>query len=128
LARLTQIDYDREMAFVCERPDAGKDDGLLGVVRLAADPDRMQAEYAIALRFDAKGIGLGRRLMVRILDYAKSRQIGEIYGEILRENHKMVELCNSLGFTVKSVPDQLDMVHASLKLADWGERAEAAAQ
>ncbi|MFN7193903.1 MAG: GNAT family N-acetyltransferase [Rhodospirillales bacterium] len=126
LARLTQIDYDREMAFVCERGD--DPEGLLGVVRLAADPDRARAEYAIALRSDLKGLGLGRRLMIRILDYAKARGVGEVYGEILRENHNMVELCRVLGFDIKAVPDELDMVHASIALAAWGERAEAAAQ
>jgi acetyltransferase len=126
LARLTQIDYDREMAFVCERRDDPQ--GLLGVVRLAADPDRARAEYAIALRSELKGLGLGRRLMIRILDYAKARGVGEVYGEILRENHNMVELCRVLGFEIKAVPDELDMVHASIALAAWGERAEAAAQ
>jgi acetyltransferase len=114
------------MAFVCERRDDPQ--GLLGVVRLAADPDRARAEYAIALRSELKGLGLGRRLMIRILDYAKARGVGEVYGEILRENHNMVELCRVLGFEIKAVPDELDMVHASIALAAWGERAEAAAQ
>ena len=45
LARLTQIDYDREMAFVCERGD--DPEGLLGVVRLAADPDRAAADAEV---------------------------------------------------------------------------------
>jgi acetyltransferase len=66
--------------------------------------------------------------MIRILDYAKARGVGEVYGEILRENHNMVELCRVLGFEIKAVPDELDMVHASIALAAWGERAEAAAQ
>ncbi len=117
LARLTQIDYDREMAFVCESALLGV--GLLGVVRIAADPDRARAEYAIALRSDLKGIGLGRRLMIRILDYAKARGVGEVFGEIMRENHKMIDLCRSLGFRIAASPEAPELVHASLIPADW---------
>ncbi len=121
--RLTQIDYDREMAFVCESALLGV--GLLGVVRIAADPDRARAEYAIALRSDLKGIGLGRRLMIRILDYAKARGVGEVFGEIMRENHKMIDLCRSLGFRIAASPEAPELVHASLIPADWAGGAGA---
>ncbi len=124
LARLTQIDYDREMAFVCESMMMGV--GLLGVVRIAADPDHARAEYAIALRSDLKGIGLGRRLMVRILDYARSRGVGEVFGEVLRENRNMIDLCRGLGFRIEASPEAPELVHASLALADW-QGPEAAA-
>jgi len=117
LARLTQIDYDREMAFVCESVFMGI--GLLGVVRLVADPDRARAEYAITLRSDLKGLGLGRRLMVRILDYAKARGIGEVFGDVLRENHKMLDLCRALGFAIVASPESPELVHAVLRPADW---------
>ncbi|MBI3507480.1 MAG: bifunctional acetate--CoA ligase family protein/GNAT family N-acetyltransferase [Proteobacteria bacterium] len=117
LARLTQIDYDREMAFVCESALLGM--GLLGVVRIVADPDRARAEYAIALRSDLKGIGLGRRLMVRILDYAKARGVGEVFGDVLRENHKMLDLCRALGFAIRSSAESPELVHAVLGLAAW---------
>jgi acetyltransferase len=126
LARLTQIDYDREMAFVCESPILGV--GLLGVVRIVADPDRLRAEYAIALRSDLKGIGLGRRLMVRILDYCRARGVGEIFGEVMRENHKMLELCRALGFTISAAPDAPELVHAHRTTADWPGGAKLAAE
>lgn len=121
LARLTQIDYDREMGLVCEGPD-----GIWGTVRLAADPDRGRAEYAIALRSDLKGLGIGLFLMRKILDYAKARGIGVVYGEILRENRPMLEVCKNLGFAVKADPDATDVVHAEIALADWPEIATAA--
>jgi acetyltransferase len=114
------------MAFVCESAVMGV--GLLGVVRIAADPDRAKAEYAIALRSDLKGIGLGRRLMVRILDYAKARGVGEVFGEVLRENLAMTELCRGLGFRLAASPEAPELVHASLALADWkGPEAAAGA-
>jgi acetyltransferase len=121
LARLTQIDYDREMAFVCESLFMGI--GLLGVVRLAADPDRARAEFAVALRSELKGIGLGRRLMVRILDYAKARGIGEVYGEVMRENRNMIELCRALGFKLAASPEAPELYHVSLRPADWPQAA-----
>jgi acetyltransferase len=121
LDRLTQIDYDREMALVCESAD-----GLLGVVRLAADPDRARAEYAIALRSDQKGHGLGIYLMRRILDYAKEAGIGALFGEILRENRPMLEVCRALGFALRPEPDMPDIVRAEIALADWPGLAQAA--
>jgi acetyltransferase len=121
LARLTQIDYDREMGLVCEGPD-----GIWGTVRLAADPDRGRAEYAIALRSDLKGMGIGLFLMRKILDYAKARGIGVVYGEILRENRPMLEVCKNLGFAVKADADAPDVIHAEIALADWPEIAAAA--
>jgi acetyltransferase len=121
LARLTQIDYDREMAFVCEGQD-----GLWGVVRLAADPDRGRAEYAIALRSDRKGQGIGLTLMRKILDYGKARGVGRVFGEVLRENRPMLEVCKILGFTVKADPDSTDLVHAEIDLADWAGNDAAA--
>jgi acetyltransferase len=114
LDRLTQIDYDREMALVCEG-----DDGFLGVVRLAADPDRARAEYAIALRSDQKGHGLGLYLMRRILDYAKNVGIGVVFGEILRENRPMLEICRALGFVLHPEPDMPEILCAEIALADW---------
>ena len=117
LARFTQIDYDREMAFVCESVFMGI--GLLGVVRLVADPDRARAEYAITLRSDLKGLGLGWRLMVRILDYAKARGVGEVFGDVLRENHKMLDMCRALGFAIEASSESPELVHAILRPADW---------
>jgi acetyltransferase len=97
--------------------------GLLGVVRLAADPDRARAEFAVALRSELKGIGLGRRLMVRILDYAKARGIGEVYGEVMRENRNMIELCRALGFKLAASPEAPELYHVSLRPADWPQAA-----
>ena len=73
LARLTQIDYDREMAFVaiCER-DPGRSE-TLGVVRAIADPDNVTAEFAIIVRSDLKGKGLGPILVKKVVDYCRSR-------------------------------------------------------
>ena len=102
IARLTQIDYDREMALVAT--DRGPD--IVGVARIVADPDNEQAEYAVMVRSDLKGQGLGYQLMTDILDYARSRGIKRVYGDVLRENRTMLAMADDLGF--KIVPDMHD--------------------
>ena len=92
-ARLTQIDYDREMAFLLLD---GKE--LLGVGRLAADPGFEQAEFALVVASDQQGHGYGTLLLSHVLHYAKARGVKRVVGHVLRENHKMLELTKRLGF------------------------------
>ena len=113
-ARLSQIDYEREMALVAESPDG---EGLIGVARIAADPDRRTAEYAIALRSDWKGRGLGYLLLTRIVALAKERGIGAVYGDVLQENDAMLRMCRELGFRVEAHPDDVSMVRVVKNLA-----------
>jgi acetyltransferase len=96
LARLTQIDYDREMAFVL----LDRSGDILGVSRLVADPDNVKAEFAVSVRSDLKGRGLGRLLMQRLIDYARTRGIGEIYGDVLEDNVMMLALAREMGCKV----------------------------
>lgn len=111
-ARLTQIDYDREMALVALDP-GGQD--ILGVVRLISDPDNEAAEFALMVRSDTQGVGLGHCLMQSILDYARQRGVGEVFGEVLLENKAMLQLVEKLGFQLRkwdedsSVKVQLDL-------------------
>ena len=72
-ARFTQIDYDREMALILTEPGIAGTTDIYGVVRIIADPDNERAEYAIIVRHDMTGMGLGVLLMRRILDYARQR-------------------------------------------------------
>lgn len=84
-ARFTQIDYDREMALVLTEQGIAGQTAIYGVVRISADPDNICAEYAIVVRGDMTGLGLGILLMRRIIDYSRSRGIGAIYGDVLTE-------------------------------------------
>ena len=99
-ARLTQIDYDREMALLAQHHNIA-----LGIAHFFADPDRQCAEYAIAVRSDWKGRGVGYLLMTRLIDIARQCGIGELVGEVLRENGPMLEMCRTLGFVIASDPD-----------------------
>ena len=114
-ARLTQIDYDREMAFVLAAPLEGGIEELYGVGRLSADPDNARAEFAVIVRTDVAGKGLGTLLMGRILAHARRRGIGEVYGEVLAENTNMLELCRRLGFSISASPDSSAVMHVSVR-------------
>ena len=116
-ARLTQIDYDREMGLVAVGPDPETGETIMyGVVRITADPDNLRAEYAVMVRSDMKGQGLGYQLMNKILDYARSRGIKEVYGEVLRENTSMLGMCRALGFIRKENLDEPGVVEVRIEL------------
>ncbi len=116
LARLTQVDYDREMAFLLERGDASTTPEVLGVVRLAADPDNVRAEFAVTVRSDLKGRGVGTLLMRRLIEYARSRRIQEIFGLVLKENAAMLALCRDLGLTLAAADERPPALLATLRL------------
>lgn len=100
LARLTQIDYDREMAFIAVTKPAQGASETLGVVRAISDPDNTSAEFAIIVRSDLKGQGLGRILMKKLIAYCRSRGTHEIIGEALVHNKRVLDLVAEFGFEV----------------------------
>lgn len=115
-ARLTQIDYDREMALVLAgRNPSGKPE-LYGSVRVMADPDNEDAEFAILLRGDMIGMGLGPMLMRRIIDYARRRGIRRLHGDVLDDNRPMLQVCKALGFKQKRDLDDPGVVRVGLEL------------
>lgn len=124
LARLTQIDYGREIAFAALSPSR---DEMLGVVRFFADPDYRQAEYAVMVRSDLKGKGLGWLLMQHLIAYARAEKLQTLYGTVMQENTTMLKMCRELGFKVERDPEDttcyrvtLDLSADSLKTMDHG--------
>ncbi|MCP4144995.1 MAG: bifunctional acetate--CoA ligase family protein/GNAT family N-acetyltransferase [bacterium] len=115
-ARFTQIDYDREMAFVLTDPEVAGKASIYGVVRIIADANNETAEYAVIVSHEMTGMGLGILLMRRIIDYARSRGIGEIYGDVLAENRTMLKLCKVFGFTERLDLEDYSIKKVSLKL------------
>jgi len=116
-ARLTQLDYEREMAFIVTEPNSIPGKGKIwGVVRCNADPDMEKAEYSILVDRTVTGLGLGPMLMRYIIDYARSCGIKELYGEVLRENEPMLRLNRALGFKIHATPDDPGVLHVTLPL------------
>jgi len=113
IARLTQLDYARAMAFV------GFDEAtrqMAGVVRIHSDSIYETGEYAILLRSDVKGRGLGWELMRLLIEYAKSEGLKTISGDVLKENTIMLEMCRHLGFEVKADPVEHGICNVKLEL------------
>jgi acetyltransferase len=113
LKRLTQLDYDRDIAFVALAEDSGK---LAGVGRLSCDPDRTRGEYALLVRTDLQGYGIGWQLLQQILAYAKAEKIGRIEGMVLEENKAVLKMCSEFGFTVTRHPDEPGVMLVALDL------------
>jgi acetyltransferase len=105
LARFTQIDYDREMAFIATRTGPDGHPETLGVGRVVADPDNMSAEFAVTVRSDLKGKGLGIMLMHKLIAYCRARGTREIVGEALPQNAPVIGLVKKLGFIVGPVDE-----------------------
>jgi acetyltransferase len=112
IARLTQLDYARAMAFIA----FDENNEMVGVVRLHSDSIYESGEYAILLRSDLKGRGLGWALMQLIIDYARSEGLKTISGDVLQENTVMLEMCRQLGFEVKPDPTEPDICDVRIKL------------
>ncbi|MDN3277232.1 bifunctional acetate--CoA ligase family protein/GNAT family N-acetyltransferase [Frankia sp. RB7] len=112
IARLTQLDYARAMAFIA----FDENNEMVGVVRLHSDSVYESGEYAILLRSDLKGRGLGWALMQLIIDYARSEGLKTISGDVLKENVTMLEMCRQLGFEIKADPTEPDICDVRLKL------------
>ena len=111
LARMTQIDYAREMAFVALDATGSS---LLGVSRFMADPDFERGEYAVLVRSDLKGRGIGWALMRQLIDYAKAASLSEIFGHVLRENTSMIDMCRELGFRIETDPEDATLLLVTL--------------
>jgi len=94
-ARLSQIDYDREMALIaCPQTDSAE---VLALAHFHADPDNIGAEFAIAVSSDQQGHGIGYALLKYLLDVARQRGLTYIWGDVLADNARMLHLARSLG-------------------------------
>ena len=118
IARLTQLDYARAMAFVAF--DEGSKE-LVGVVRLHSDSIYESGEYAILLRSELKGRGLGWALMQLIIEYAKSEGLKRLSGQVLQENSVMLNMCRELGFDIKSDAADLTLCDVTLEFGGSGD-------
>jgi acetyltransferase len=118
LARLTQLDYARAIAFVAFDQETGE---MMGAVRLHADANHETGEYGILLRSDLKGLGLGWELMRLMIEWAKAEGLREVEGQVLRENSTMLDMCRSLGFSIRIDPDDPELRLVTLPIASIAE-------
>jgi acetyltransferase len=100
IARLTQLDYGRSMAFIALDQQVGE---MLGMVHLHVDANYEVGEFAILVRSDLKGRGLGWKLMQLMLDYCREEKLRRVTGQVLRGNRTMLNMCSELGFTIEDI-------------------------
>lgn len=115
MARFTQIDYNREMAFIAVHKTINDGWETLGVVRTITDPNNEQAEYAILIRSDLQGLGLGRFLMKKMINYSRDKGTKYMIGDILARNSRMLRMMTSLGFS-KEKTDDMKILNVTLDL------------
>ncbi|REJ65740.1 MAG: GNAT family N-acetyltransferase [Planctomycetota bacterium] len=115
LARYTQIDYEREMAFIATRPNENGELETLGVARVIADPDNISAEFAIVVRSELKGKGLGSILLQKLIDYCRERGTSRIIGHVLAHNTRMLALAEKFGFQLAEQSEE-DVIEVCLPL------------
>jgi acetyltransferase len=113
MARMTDVDYAREMAFIAVREETGETAGVARLVR--NDSDGATAEFAVLVDAAAKGRGLATRLMRAILDWGKTQGVTRINGQILADNAPMLGFIRQLGFTVARIAEEPDIVEATLE-------------
>lgn len=113
ITRLTQVDYDREMAFVAVRVATSE---TVGVSRIVIEADGRTAEFAIAVQPDMKGKGLGTELMRKLFEWGRAHGIETIVGHILADNAPMLAFMRRLGFELHRAHGEEDVIRARLEL------------
>jgi len=119
IARLTQVDYDREIAFIAERSLSE----TVGVSRLVRDPATAHAEFAVVVQSDMKGMGLARKLMEKIFAWGREHGVMQISGQVLADNQKMLGFVRRLGFEVRQIADDPGVVDVVYDLIGESSRA-----
>jgi acetyltransferase len=115
-ARLTQIDYDREMAFVALRRHLPDGEKMLGIARLIRDPNGVEAEYALIVAPEAKGQGLARHLMERLMAWGRIQGVQAMVGQVLADNAPMLGFVRRLGFSTRRSFDDTEVFETKLAL------------
>ena len=101
LTRICFIDYDREIALVAEKENAGGESEIIGVGRLQKIHGTDSAEFAIVISDSHQGKGLGSEFLRRLIGIARDEKIGQLRADILAENIGMQKVCENLGFRMK---------------------------
>jgi acetyltransferase len=115
LARFTQIDYDREMAFVAVREEGGREIEV-AVARYVSNPDGQTCEFAIVVADSWQCKGLGRRMLELLIEVARARALKAMVGQVLAGNQPMLALCIKLGFEISDHPQDKTLKRATLVL------------
>ena len=111
LAQLTQIDYDREMAFVAidlrgQSIDADpRDQVICGVGRIIIPPVGKKATYALTACPTTIGRGVAHALMVDLMAYARGHGMQALCGDELADSVDLIRVARDHGGTAAPDPE-----------------------
>jgi acetyltransferase len=111
-SKLSHLDYRHDMVFIALDEATGS---MLGLVRLRDELDETSAEFAILVRSRLKAHGIGWLLMRRMIDYAKTKGLRRVYGDVLKENTAMLQMCAELGFRAEDMGPEFRRVVLDLE-------------
>lgn len=117
LARFTQLDYDREMVFVMIRQDEEGKEEMLGAARYTAEPDNISCEFAVEVADDWQGNGIATILMQKLFIAAKEQGLETMHGEVLTSNENMKKFVKKMGFNVRKLPEDNDLLYVEKNLS-----------
>ncbi len=104
LVRFTQIDYDREMALIAVTWEDDKEIEH-GVIRYVTNPDQTSCEFAVVISDEFQGLGIGQRMLTRLMEIARARGLDMMEGEVLTANNRMLDLVRSMDFQIERSTD-----------------------
>lgn len=121
IQKLVNVDHHRTMALVAVTGD-GKAERIIGVARYAADNDT-DCEFAVSVADDWQCRGIGTTLVPLLFEHAAREGFKTIYGTVLADNHRMIELARWLGLTVDTPREGENTVRAWRSLRTAAGRA-----
>jgi acetyltransferase len=113
-ARMTQVDYDRELSLAAFADRAGHD--MVGMATLIGDANADTGEFALQVRADFGRCGLGTHLLQRLIEQGRRQGLRLLYGDVLNENVPMLRLADRLGFERRAHPDEPECLRVELRL------------
>ncbi len=116
LVRLTTVDYSRDMAIAAAVMLEDRE-VLIGVARYVLEPGGRACEFALVVADEWQGLGIGRRMLEKLIGVARGRGLARIYGDVLSTNRNMLEFCRRLGFALGRNPEDPTVTRATLELA-----------
>jgi acetyltransferase len=102
--RYTNIDYDREIAIVPELTEDGRKK-ILGVARVSIEPNGKAGELAFIIADAWQGLGLGTKIVDRVIEICKDKKLERIYAIMLSDNYRAINLMKRMGFAVTYLDD-----------------------
>jgi len=107
LMRYCNIDYDREMAIVAEMQKERK--SIIGVALLTLEPGGKCGEFAVLVGDQWQGLGLGSKLLDCIIEVGKDMGLKTVYGYVISENRRMIDMCTKKGFKIQPFDSELSV-------------------